>query len=1088
MSQSTRVHQDDDRPPLPRPHPGFGLLLSLAVALLITLGEVDHLLAQILDPQEGRVWSVNSLSGVTAVGSWDETWEGWRFFGERAAAANDQADGWLRGYAVVDVLFALVYGALGHFWFRRFHRPGRAGRLGRLGSRAVYVGAAADVVESLQLLLLVPHPLPIMLTTVVKWAGVLFALALALWTLRHALARLPRAFYTHRYSAAIVLPLALLSLGRGPDLLEQLPDIQRAWADPGGFGDFVAAGFAMVLLGIAALLIGRQRTGHLWRRTCPRWSGDEHPCGGAGLVCPVDQRRAEDPMPLPLIRLWFIGPVVLVLGALALWWAGAPVRGWALFVFCLIPAVIGGVSLWLRRRWRGSQAKRVHRDPISLARFTTTALVGDVLVGLLPVVAGLGVIRAFAGPISLDGPSALPLFLVIAGVVSLVLAWPVLAYAHDRLEEWRDHLPPGFTADGPVERLLVQLTPGVSMKRGTPPVDDPGAEPVDRVKAFLRGFAPQRSAWTVLLGSGVAMVLIALFPVWLADHLGVIATFQLALGSISVLVASSVILFQPGGSPELFWKLRVPFAPVTSLVVLATVFGALAGGDDVHRIRPYAGPHADLKGDSRPELGTLFEDWLRTGRSCSDDLEGAPGLKIRPLLLYAAEGGGIRAAYWTTASVDLIATAESSTGVPVKPVCRSAFLSSGASGGSVGLSIASVTEAGTAADAVTDLAGPEALGAASDGLVLRDTIYAATGIPLPSLRDRRTRDADWSDRATLIEHAWERAIPAFDTPWLRPRPTWKWSWGPTGALVVNSTSPTTSCRTLISQVRLPSDGSTECAPGQPAAASTDLVECTQQLRTTTAALLTARFPYVTPSGVVRCTPPLLPDRPPVEPTDLQVVDGGYAENTGVGTLVDLMPRILAEVRSHNDCVLADPRPAACTAEPAVNTLVVPQLVYFDNGTGSDLVRKPSDLKLEALVPPLTILQAKGALYSARAQLERAYTLLATDQLWSGRPPVADAAAAAVAGLRTNQVAVVLQKTRPTIAAPLGWMLSEASIRAMDDALCRQNPVEDLDFGAARVVDPAQVVPEETEEEAPSRFGTIEDVLAMVKGTSAACRD
>ena len=48
-----------------------------------------------------------------------------------------------------------------------------------------------------------------------------------------SIGRLPKAFYTHRYSALIVLPLGLLSLARGPDLLEQVPDIQRAWADPG---------------------------------------------------------------------------------------------------------------------------------------------------------------------------------------------------------------------------------------------------------------------------------------------------------------------------------------------------------------------------------------------------------------------------------------------------------------------------------------------------------------------------------------------------------------------------------------------------------------------------------------------------------------------------------------------------------------------------------------------------------------------------------------------------------------------------------------------------------------------------------------
>ena len=74
----------------------------------------------------------------------------------------------------------------------------------------------------------------LLVATAVKWAALLPVAVIALWTLRHGLARLPKALYTHRYSALIVLPLAPLSLGRGPDLLEQVPDIQRAWADPGG--------------------------------------------------------------------------------------------------------------------------------------------------------------------------------------------------------------------------------------------------------------------------------------------------------------------------------------------------------------------------------------------------------------------------------------------------------------------------------------------------------------------------------------------------------------------------------------------------------------------------------------------------------------------------------------------------------------------------------------------------------------------------------------------------------------------------------------------------------------------------------------
>jgi hypothetical protein len=73
-------------------------------------------------------------------------------------------------------------------------------------------------------------------TSRAKWALLAAGLAVMLVCARSGLAAfvrwVPAALYTHRYSAAIVLPLSLLSLGRGPDLLEQIPE--------GMFGNRVA--------------------------------------------------------------------------------------------------------------------------------------------------------------------------------------------------------------------------------------------------------------------------------------------------------------------------------------------------------------------------------------------------------------------------------------------------------------------------------------------------------------------------------------------------------------------------------------------------------------------------------------------------------------------------------------------------------------------------------------------------------------------------------------------------------------------------------------------------------------------------------
>ena len=47
-----------------------------------------------------------------------------------------------------------------------------------------------------------------------------------------------------------------------------------------------------------------------------------------------------------------------------------------------------------------------------------------------------------------------------------------------------------------------------------------------------------------------------------------------------------LVLLQRGGAPEVFWPLRIPYAPVTTLLVRAAVFaGTRSGG--VHDIRDY---------------------------------------------------------------------------------------------------------------------------------------------------------------------------------------------------------------------------------------------------------------------------------------------------------------------------------------------------------------------------------------------------------------------------------------------------------------------------------------------------------------------
>jgi hypothetical protein len=57
-------------------------------------------------------------------------------------------------------------------------------------------------------------------------------------------------------------------------------------------------------------------------------------------------------------------------------------------------------------------------------------------------------------------------------------------------------------------------------------------------------------------------------------------------------------------------------------------------------------------------------------------------------------------------------------------------------------------------------------------------------------------------------------------------------------------------------------------------------------------MLASRFPFVTPSGVVG---------PCAAQGEQQLVDGGYVENSGLGTIVDLAPQWQSEVPAAQRC-------------------------------------------------------------------------------------------------------------------------------------------------------------------------------------------
>ena len=412
------------------------------------------------------------------------------------------------------------------------------------------------------------------------------------------------------------------------------------------------------------------------------------------------------------------------------------------------------------------------------------------------------------------------------------------------------------------------------------------------------------------------------------------------------------------------------------------------------------------------------------------------------MIMIAAEGGGIRAAYWTVKGLEAIDSGTGGCGA------HSTLFSGGASGGSVGLTVArfsgtpTAPGAAQAVEAVKAMAEPETLGQAVIGTFVRDPAYAATGVPLGT--NGVAPAGSWADRARLIELGWNDSAGgrAWGTRDFLTDPS---ALSPaTGPLVLNSSSVASQCRTWVSQLDLeqPTPPVAGTAGEQrcdrrvgPGARTIDLFaaygpvggagpDCLRTVSASTAALLTARFPFVTPGGVVGDCPTSSGDGASFWPRT-QLIDGGYIENTGLATVTDLSAQWLAQVRTHNDEVVA-----GRSTEP----LVIPFVVFLTNeqATAGRLTPPPA-LQSELLLPAVGYLEGSATLTRTDALLQRVSTTVRTRSICppsNGGPIDCDATADAF----PRRVIVVDRTAQPEVTAPLGWVLSQASMTGLDRAM------------------------------------------------------
>jgi len=541
-----------------------------------------------------------------------------------------------------------------------------------------------------------------------------------------------------------------------------------------------------------------------------------------------------------------------------------------------------------------------------------------------------------------------------------------------------------------------------------------------------------------VMGAG-AVVVAAAWVTGIVDPLG----FGVDVGALAIvgLFATGLCLVLVGLTTlGNHWRAKGPLAvlqfrrvPVITFVVAFVVFGSALDTDTrMHDVR--------LQGalTAKPvTLATAWDAWVKA-------LPPNNGGDV-PMVFVASTGGGIRAAYWTAVSMGcLFGIRPPSHPDGSSTLCahnadvdaQRVFLASGISGGSLGL----VAEfAGRPQDAAPRLRN-DFVSPVISQLLLVDTPNALL----------RLDGVD--DRAVVLEHAWEQAWSDQHTNPLQ-QPLFAWQrrhLGKKPVLVLNGATVEDGCRMAataletavtaptIRNPELPlSDRScTSLAPflnsGPTGAGTPDpsLVRTTSlydlscgatddvhhDVALSTAALLSARFPVVSPTGgLYHCGT----KGTGTKNTRVSDVDGGAIETSAAKPIAEVFAQLAPLVQAANA-----QRGSGC---------IRPRLILLDNNYVSSARGDPAGRQLESQL----LLKAKGIGGKGLTAAARQEAALAFDHFFAGtcgHPTSSSPPASAPGDACSNSVAYIVPSEHPGVRAPLGWTLSKVSADDMDDQL------------------------------------------------------
>ena len=439
---------------------------------------------------------------------------------------------------------------------------------------------------------------------------------------------------------------------------------------------------------------------------------------------------------------------------------------------------------------------------------------------------------------------------------------------------------------------------------------------------------------------------------WVAVVMAVVLLlmFVFALQAVAPVIGSAAILLLAAagwiavGSVLDFIGMQKRFPVFLTLLALAILFSPL---NDNHAVRTL--DERQIPAEKREDLRAALRNWMDR-----QPYRPADAKDSYPMYVVNAEGGGIRAAYWSAMVLGRIQDRNPC-------FAEQLFSLSGVSGGSLGASVfvALLLEhrAAGGARSCRDAAspGPFSIQSKAEEILGEDFLSPVVAAMLyPDLLQRLLPfQVPAFDRAVAIEQAWERAW-ALHAPHAAAGANRlaqsldrlyedKGRWTP--ALFLNATWVETGKRLITSNVRI-------VAPD--AAESADFVDAEDAQRffapgsiaLSSAAHMSARFTYVSPAGTLR----------KAGEVHGRVVDGGYFENSGATTTLEILKTIPSLAKEDRRWAKVEPIVIHISNEPLDPYAGPGTLMAAPGNRGI----KPHRWLNEVLSPLWAMLNARGA--------------------------------------------------------------------------------------------------------------------------------